>query len=276
MEVRDASNAKDVKYYTTDRLREEFHIANLFTKDNIRMVYSHTDRIIVIGMMPVFATLRLEAGKELAADYFLQRRELGCINIGGKGIITIDGTEYEMNPRDGIYVGMGNKEITFRSADPEAPAKFYMTSCPAHTSYPIVKIDITKARKVPCGSTEDCNKRVINQYIHPEVMKSCQLAMGLTELEVGSNWNTMPCHTHDRRMEVYLYLDMDKNDAVFHMMGEPKETRHIIMHNEEAVISPSWSIHSGVGPRNYSFIWAMCGENQEFTDMDHIETRELR
>ena len=276
MEVRDAANAKDVKYYTTDRLREEFHIANLFTKDNIRMVYSHIDRIIVIGMMPVFAELKLEAGKELAADYFLQRRELGCINIGGKGIITIDGTEYEMNPRDGIYVGMGNKVLTFKSVDPENPAKFYMTSCPAHTQYPIVKIDITKARKVPCGSVEDCNKRVINQYIHPEVMKSCQLAMGLTQLEVGSNWNTMPCHTHDRRMEVYLYLDMDRNDAVFHMMGEPKETRHIIMHNEEAVISPSWSIHSGVGTRNYSFIWAMCGENQEFTDMDHIETKELK
>ncbi len=276
MEVRDAANAKDVKYYTTDRLREEFHIANLFTKDNIRMVYSHIDRIIVIGMMPVFAHLKLEAGKELAADYFLERRELGCINIGGKGIITIDGVEYEMNPRDGIYVGMGNKELTFRSVDPECPAKFYMTSCPAHTQYPIVKIDITKARKVPCGSVEDCNKRVINQYIHPEVMKSCQLAMGLTQLEVGSNWNTMPCHTHDRRMEVYLYLDMDRNDAVFHMMGEPKETRHIIMHNEEAVISPSWSIHSGVGTKNYSFIWAMCGENQEFTDMDHIETSELR
>ena len=276
MEVRDAANAKDVKYYTTDRLREEFHIANLFTKDNIRMVYSHIDRIIVIGMMPVFAELKLEAGKELAADYFLERRELGCINIGGKGIITIDGVQYEMNPRDGIYVGMGNKVITFKSVDPECPAKFYMTSCPAHTQYPIVKIDITKARKVPCGSVEDCNKRVINQYIHPEVMKSCQLAMGLTQLEVGSNWNTMPCHTHDRRMEVYLYLDMDRNDAVFHMMGEPKETRHIIMHNEEAVISPSWSIHSGVGTRNYSFIWAMCGENQEFTDMDHIETKELR
>ena len=276
MEVRDAANAKDVKYYTTDRLREEFHIANLFTKDNIRMVYSHIDRIIVIGMMPVKAVLRLQAGKELAADYFLQRRELGCINIGGKGVITIDGVEYEMNPRDGIYVGMGNKELSFRSVDENDPAKFYMTSCPAHTAYPTVKIDITKARKVPCGSVEDCNKRVINQYIHPEVMKSCQLAMGLTQLEVGSNWNTMPCHTHDRRMEVYLYLDMDRNDAVFHMMGEPKETRHIIMHNEEAVISPSWSIHSGVGTRNYSFIWAMCGENQEFTDMDHIETKELR
>ena len=276
MEVRDASNAKDVKYYTTDRLREEFHIGNLFTKDNIRMVYSHTDRIIVIGMMPIKLELTLEAGKELAADYFLERRELGCINIGGKGVITVDGEVYEMNARDGIYIGKGHKDLKFRSVDESNPAKFYITSCPAHTEYPTVKIDITKARKVPCGSVEDCNKRVINQYIHPEVMKSCQLAMGLTELEVGSNWNTMPCHTHDRRMEVYLYLDMGANDAVFHMMGEPKETRHIVMHNEEAVISPSWSIHSGVGTKNYSFIWAMCGENQEFTDMDHIETKELR
>ena len=276
MEVRDASNAKDVRYYTTDRLREEFHIANLFTKDNIRMVYSHTDRIIVIGMMPIKLELKLEAGKELAAEYFLQRRELGCINIGGPGVITVDGTVYEMNPRDGIYIGKGNKDLRFKSLDETNPAKFYITSCPAHTTYPTVKIDITKARKVPCGSVEDCNKRVINQYIHPEVMQSCQLAMGLTQLEVGSNWNTMPSHTHDRRMEVYLYLDMGANDAVFHMMGEPKETRHIVMHNEEAVISPSWSIHSGVGTKNYSFIWAMCGENQEFTDMDHIETKELR
>ncbi len=276
MEVRDAANAKDVKFYTTDRLREEFHIPALFPRDEVKMVYSHIDRIIVIGMTPVHKTLTLEAGKELAADYFLQRRELGCINIGGAGVITVDGTEYHMNPRDGIYVGRGNKELTFRSIDPENPAKFYCTSCPAHTEYPIVKIDITKARKVPCGSVEDCNKRVINQYIHPEVMQSCQLAMGLTQLDVGSNWNTMPSHTHDRRMEVYLYLDMGENDAVFHMMGEPKETRHIVMHNEEAVISPSWSIHSGVGTKNYSFIWAMCGENQEFTDMDHIQTKELR
>ena len=275
MEVRQAANAKDVKHYTTERLREEFHIANLFTKDNVRMVYSHIDRIITAGIMPVRQVLKLEAGKELAADYFLQRREMGCINVGGKGIITVDGTEYEMNPRDGIYIGMGNKEITFKSCDENAPAKFYVSSCPAHTSYPIVKIDITKAKKVPCGSVEECNKRVINQYIHPEVIKSCQLAMGLTQLEVGSNWNTMPCHTHDRRMEVYMYLDMGENDVVFHMMGEPTETRHIIMHNEEAVISPSWSIHSGVGTKNYSFIWAMCGENQEFTDMDHIQTKDL-
>ncbi len=276
MEIRCASNPKDVKHYTTERLREEFHISKLFTKDNIRMVYSHIDRIITAGLMPVFQELSLVGGKELASDYFLERREMGCINIGGKGIITVDGVDYEMNPRDGIYIGMGNKEIKFKCVDTENPPKFYVSSCPAHATYPTVKIDITKAKKVPCGSVEDCNKRVINQYIHPEVMKSCQLAMGLTELEPGSNWNTMPSHTHDRRMEVYLYLDMGEDDAVFHMMGEPTETRHIIMHNEEAVISPSWSIHSGVGTKAYSFIWAMCGENQEFTDMDHIETRDLR
>lgn len=276
VEIRNASNAKDVKHYTTERLREEFHIGSLFTKDNTRMVYSHIDRIITAGIMPVHQVMKLEAGKELAADYFLERREMGCINIGGKGIITVDGTEYVMEPRDGIYIGRGNKEITFKSVDIECPAKFYISSCPAHKEYPTVKIDISKAKKVPCGCMEDANKRVINQYIHPEVMQSCQLAMGLTQLEPGSVWNTMPSHTHDRRMEVYLYLDMDEDQAVFHMMGEPNETRHIIMHNEEAVISPSWSIHSGVGTKNYSFIWAMCGENQEFTDMDHIATRDLR
>ena len=275
MEIRNAANPKDVKNYDTDRLREEFHISKLFTQDNIRMVYSHIDRIITAGLMPVYQELRLEGGKELASDYFLERREMGCINVGGKGIVTIDGTEYEMNPRDGIYIGMGNKEISFKSASVEEPAKFYVSSCPAHASYPIVKIDITKAKKVPCGSVEECNKRVINQYIHPEVIKSCQLAMGLTQLEVGSNWNTMPSHTHDRRMEVYMYLDMDENDAVFHMMGEPNETRHIVMRNEEAVISPSWSIHSGCGSRAYTFIWGMVGENQDFDDMDPVKNQEL-
>ncbi len=276
MEIRCAANPKDVKHYTTDRLREEFHISKLFTPDNIKMVYSHIDRIITAGFMPVEKELQLVGGKELASDYFLERREMGCINIGGKGIITVDGVDYEMNPRDGMYIGMGNKEVVFKCTDKANPPKFYVSSCPAHKSYPIVKIDITKAKKVPCGSVEDCNKRVINQYIHPEVMKSCQLAMGLTQLDPGSNWNTMPSHTHDRRMEVYMYLDMGENDAVFHMMGEPNETRHIIMHNEEAVISPSWSIHSGVGTKAYSFIWAMCGENQEFDDMDHIATKDLR
>ena len=276
MNIRTACSPRDVKHYTTERLREEFLIQDVFVADKMQMVYSHIDRIITAGAMPVDKEIKLEAGKELAADYFLQRREMGCINIGGKGIITVDGKEYLLNPRDGIYIGMGNKDITFKSVDAQNPAKFYISSCPAHKTYPTVHIDITKAKKVPCGSVAECNKRVINQYIHPEVMQSCQLAMGLTQLEEGSNWNTMPCHTHDRRMEVYLYLDMGENDVVFHMMGEPQETRHIIMHNEEAVISPSWSIHSGVGTRNYSFIWAMCGENQEFTDMDFVETKDLR
>ncbi len=275
MEVRNASNPRDMKHYTTERLREEFHISKLFTKDNIRMVYSHIDRIITAGAMPVYQELKLVGGKELAADYFLERREMGCINIGGKGIITVDGTEYEMNPRDGIYIGRGNREISFKCVDENDPPKFYISSCPAHKEYPTVKIDITKAKKVPCGSPEECNHRVINQYIHPEVMQSCQLAMGLTNLSSGSNWNTMPCHTHDRRMEVYLYLDMQEDDIVFHMMGEPNETRHIVMRNEEAVISPSWSIHAGVGTRAYSFIWAMCGENQEFTDMDHVGMKDI-
>ena len=275
MDLRCASNPKDVKHYTTERLREEFHISGLFTPDNSKMVYSHIDRIITAGFMPVKQELVLEAGKELAADYFLQRREMGCINIGGKGIITVDGTEYEMNPRDGIYIGMGNKDISFKCVDIENPPKFYVSSCPAHTSYPVVKIDITKAKKVPCGSKEDCNKRVINQYIHPEVMQSCQLAMGLTMLDVGSNWNTMPCHTHDRRMEVYLYFDIPEDAFVMHYMGEPQETRHIVMRNEEAVISPSWSIHSGSGSQAYTFIWGMVGENQDFDDMDGIANQDI-
>ncbi|MGN1059487.1 MAG: 5-dehydro-4-deoxy-D-glucuronate isomerase [Clostridia bacterium] len=276
MEIRNATNPKDFKHYTTETLRDEFLITGLFTPDNVKMVYSHIDRIITGGAMPVSKKLTLEAGKELAATYFLERREMGVINVGGEGTITVDGTVYDMLPRDGLYIGMGNKEIVMESKDTKNPAKFYISSCPAHKSYPNVKIDIAKAKKVPCGSAADANKRVINQYIHPEVLDTCQLSMGLTNLEEGSVWNTMPCHTHDRRMEVYLYLDLGENDAVFHMMGEPNETRHIIMHNEEAVISPSWSIHSGVGTKNYSFIWAMCGENQEFTDMDHVETKDLR
>ncbi len=276
MEIRNAVNPVDFKSYTTDRLREEFLIPVLFIEDEIKLVYSHIDRIITGGAMPIVRPLKLDTGAELKAAYFLERREMGVINVGGKGSVTVDGKEYTMNPRDGMYIGRGNKEIVFASADPADPAKFYLSSCPAHREYPTVHIDITKAKKVPCGDAENCNKRVINQYIHPEVMQSCQLTMGLTQLESGSNWNTMPCHTHDRRMEVYMYLDMGPQDVVFHMMGEPTETRHIVMRNEQAVISPSWSIHSGVGTKNYSFIWAMCGENQEFTDMDAVKMEDLR
>ncbi|MFY9311640.1 MAG: 5-dehydro-4-deoxy-D-glucuronate isomerase [Tepidanaerobacter sp.] len=275
MEVRYAVSNKDVRTYDTKRLREEFHIDGLFKKDEIKLVYSHYDRIIAGSVCPAEKELKLEAGKEIGADYFLERRELGIINIGEKGIVTLDGKDYELGPRDGLYVGMGTKDIVFKSVDSQKPAKFYINSAPAHMSYPTVKIDINKANPVEMGTKEQLNERTLYQYIHPDVCQSCQLLMGMTVLKEGSVWNTFPCHTHDRRMEVYLYFDMPEDAMVFHMMGEPQETRHIIMRNEEAVISPSWSIHMGVGTRRYTFIWGMVGENQTFTDMDHIDVRDL-
>ncbi len=276
MDIRHASNPCDAKHYTTERLREEFLIETLFVADEITMTYSHIDRIIAGGMMPVNKGLSPKADKELGVDYFLERRELGVINIGGPGRITLDGTVYEMNPRDAIYVGMGTRELLFESTDAANPAKFYFNSCPAHKTYDTVKIDIAKAQKRKLGTPETANVRTINQIIHPDVCKTCQLTMGMTALEPGSVWNTMPSHTHGRRMEVYLYFDLPDDAVVFHMMGEPDETRHIVMHNEQAVISPSWSIHSGVGTSNYTFIWGMCGENQTFDDMDDIAMYDLK
>ncbi len=277
MEIRDAINKKDFKRYTTERIREECLVENLFTDDNIKMVYSHIDRIITAGACPVSKALKLEAAKEvIGADFFLERRELGVINVGGPGKITVDGAEYAMAPRDGIYVGMGSKDIVFTSDSPENPAHFYINSAPAHQTYPIAKIDISKANPVPNGTTEQANKRTIYQYLHPAVMKTCQLTMGLTVLEPGSVWNTMPTHTHERRMEVYFYFDIPKDAVVFHMMGEPTETRHVVIRNEQAVISPSWSIHSGVGTQSYTFIWGMVGENQTFTDMDAVSFDTLK
>lgn len=287
MEVRTAASPKDVKHYTTERLREEFLIQNLFKADEIKLVYSHIDRIITGAVVPVKQTLELKAGDELRAEYFLQRRELGLINIGGDGVITVDGKTYEVCAREGMYIGRGSKNITFASKDASNPAKFYMNSAPAHTTYPTVHIKpegeaqpgvviIKDENKVETGCMEDCNHRIINKYIVTGQVDSCQLAMGMTRLLPGSVWNTMPAHTHDRRMEVYLYLDMDDDAFVMHYMGEPQETRHIVMHNEEAVISPSWSIHSGCGSRAYTFIWGMCGENQDYADMDHIANRDLK
>ena len=287
MEVRTAASPKDVKHYTTERLREEFLIQNLFQADEIKLVYSHIDRIITGAAVPVKQTLELKAGDELRAEYFLQRRELGLINIGGDGVITVDGKTYEVCAREGMYIGRGSKNITFASKDASNPAKFYMNSAPAHTTYPTVHIKpegeaqpgvviIKDENKVETGCMEDCNHRIINKYIVTGQVDSCQLAMGMTRLLPGSVWNTMPAHTHDRRMEVYLYLDMDDDAFVMHYMGEPQETRHIVMHNEEAVISPSWSIHSGCGSRAYTLIWGMCGENQDYADMDHIANRDLK
>ncbi len=276
LHVRYPSHPEDAKHYTTERLRRDFLIETVFQPDEAVFTYSHFDRIIAGGVMPVHQAVELTGSKELASDTFLERREMGCINVGGAGRITVDGTAYDLGPLDGLYVGMGAREIRLESADPAAPAKFYINTCPAHKTYPNVKVDIAKAAKRPLGATETCNKRVINQYFHPDVMNSCQLCMGLTALEPGSNWNSMPCHTHERRMEVYFYFDLKGDNVVFHMMGEPQETRHLILHNEQAVISPSWSIHTGVGTSNYTFIWGMCGENQAFDDMDNIDPMDLK
>lgn len=276
LNVRYPSHPEDAKHYTTERLRKDYLIETVFVPDEAVFTYSHFDRIIAGGVMPVNQAVELTGSKELASDTFLQRREMGCINVGGRGTITVDGTVYDLQPLDGLYVGMGAKELKLESADPKNPAKFYINTCPAHKTYPNVKVDIEKAAKRPLGSTETCNKRVINQYFHPDVMQSCQLCMGMTVLAPGSNWNSMPCHTHERRMEVYFYFDLKDNNVVFHMMGEPQETRHLVMHNEQAVISPSWSIHTGVGTSNYTFIWGMCGENQEFDDMDNLNPLDLK
>lgn len=276
MRTRYANNPRDSKRYDTEELRENYLVEDIFKDDQIELVYSHVDRIIFGGIKPVYKELKLEAGKEMGVDYFLERRELGIINIGGKAVVTIDGTEYELKEKDGLYVGKGNKEVSFKSVNPEEPAKLYVNSVPAHKEYETVKIDIEKANPVRLGDNKTLNKRTIYQYVHPNVCESCQLLMGLTMLEPGNAWNTMPCHTHERRMEVYFYFDMDEDTRVFHLMGEPTETRHLVVKNEECVISPSWSIHSGVGTSNYTFIWGMCGENKTFDDMDHISMDILR
>lgn len=286
MELRTAVSPKDVKYYTTQRLREEFLIQNLFVPGEIKLVYSHIDRIITGAATPAGEELRLTAGEELRAEYFCQRRELGVINIGGKGTITVDGKKYTVDYKDGMYIGMGSKEITFASEDAANPAKFYLNSAPAHRTCPTVLIKpegqpeegvviVADCNKVELGSLEQSNHRTICKYILPGQVESCQLEMGMTSLRPGSVWNTMPCHTHDRRMEVYLYFDIPEDAFVVHYMGEPQETRHIIMRNEEAVISPSWSIHAGSGTQAYTFIWGMVGENQDFDDMDAVAMKDF-
>lgn len=286
MELRTAVSPKDVKFYTTQRLREEFLIQELFMPDEIKLVYSHVDRIITGAATPASKTLVLTAGDELRAEYFLQRREMGVINVGGAGVITIDGKQYELAYKDGMYIGMGARDISFSSKDGSDPAKFYINSAPAHKAYPTILIKpegepgegiviVKDENKVELGSLEESNHRVICKYILPGQVESCQLVMGMTKLAPGSVWNTMPCHTHDRRMEVYLYFEMPEDAFVMHYMGEPDETRHIIMRNEEAVISPSWSIHAGSGSQAYTFIWGMVGENQAFDDMDGVAMKDL-
>ena len=276
MELRTASSPRDVKTYDTARLREEFLIQDLFRPDEVKMVYSHIDRIITGAAMPVHKALTLAAGEELRAEYFLQRREMGIINIGGEGKVTVDGTVYTLRHRDGIYVGRGCKDVVLESVDGAKPAKFYFNSTPAHKAYPTVYIRPEDCVNVELGSLEQSNHRNICKYILPGQVESCQLVMGMTTLRPGSVWNTMPCHTHDRRMEVYLYFDLPEDAFVMHYMGEPTETRHIVVRNEEAVISPSWSIHSGSGTQAYTFIWGMAGENQDFDDMDGCAMTDLK
>ena len=280
MDIRYSANQRDFKRYTTEEIRGEFLIENLYKKDEVVAVYSHVDRMVTLGCMPVEEVVSISKGIDVWAnfgtDYFLERREIGIFNISGAGKIKADGEVFEIGYKDCLYITKGTKEVTFESNSPAAPAKFYMVSAPAHTSYKTTFIPIEKAAKKPLGSMETSNKRVINQFIHPDVLKTCQLSMGMTVLEPGSVWNTMPAHTHERRMEVYMYFEVPENQVVFHMMGEGTETRHIFMQNEQAVISPSWSIHSGAGTSNYTFIWAMGGENQAFDDMDNIPTTDLR
>ena len=280
MDIRYSAHPRDVKRYTTQELREEFLIENLYQPDQVAAVYSHVDRMVTLGCMPVKESVPIDKGIDVWANfgtrYFLERREIGMFNIGGEGAVTVDGTVYELGYKDCLYITMGAKEVLFASKDGNKPAKFYMVSAPAHCGYETRLLKIADAAKKPLGDAATSNKRVINQFIHPDVLKTCQLSMGMTVLEEGSVWNTMPAHTHERRMEVYMYFEVPEDQVIFHMMGQGQETRHIVMRNEQAVISPSWSIHAGAGTASYTFIWAMGGENQAFDDMDVIPTTQLR
>lgn len=280
MDTRYSCNPRDFKRYTTEETRREFLIENLYRPDQMTAVYTHVDRMVILGCMPVHETVPIDKGIDVwssfGTGYFLERREIGIFNIGGDAAVQVDGRMYELGYKDCLYIGRGARDVLFSSAKSDLPAKFYMASAPAHHSFETKLIRITDAAKKPMGETRTGNKRIVNQFIHPAVLETCQLCMGMTILEPGSVWNTMPAHTHERRMEVYMYFEVPEDAAVFHFMGEPHETRHILMKNEDAAISPSWSIHAGAGTSGYSFIWAMAGENVEFEDMDAICVPELK
>lgn len=280
MDIRYSANQRDFKRYTTEEIRSEFLIDGLYQADEIKAVYSHVDRMVTMGCMPVHEAVPIDKGIDVwhtfGTNYLLERREIGIFNIGGDGSVEADGETFQMGYEDCLYITRGTKSVIFRSNSADKPAKFFMVSAPAHKACKTTFIPMAKANHKPLGDTKTSNKRVINQFIHPDVLETCQLSMGLTQLDEGSVWNTMPAHTHERRMEVYTYFAIPEGNVVFHMMGEGTETRHIVMQNEQAVISPSWSIHSGCGTSNYTFIWAMGGENQAFDDMDVIPTENLR
>ncbi|NLJ89435.1 MAG: 5-dehydro-4-deoxy-D-glucuronate isomerase [Clostridiales bacterium] len=275
-ETRYPHSPEDIRHYSTEQLRKEFLVTDIFVPGEVKLTYTHYDRQIFGGVTPTTETLSIQLSKELGVSYFLERRELGVINIGGPGTIVIDGKEDTMKKQDGYYIGKETKEVLFKSDDPNNPAKFYVVSTPAHKKYPNVKISIDEITPKVTGESKTLNHRSIYQYIHPNVCESCQLQMGYTILSEGSSWNTMPTHTHERRMETYLYFDMEDDTIVFHLMGKPDETKHLVIANEQAAISPSWSIHSGFATANYSFIWAMCGENITYEDMDHVDMRDIR
>ncbi|MEM9897028.1 MAG: 5-dehydro-4-deoxy-D-glucuronate isomerase [Bacteroidota bacterium] len=267
--IRYANGKEFVKTFDTTQLRDHFLIERLFTPDNIEYRLSMHDRMLVMGVSPKTKPLTLPALEELTkAQYLLERRELGIVNIGGSGTVLVDGDQFKLENRECLYVGRGAKEVVFSSNDSSQPAEFYLNCLPAHATYPTKKAKLEDANKVALGSKENCNERVIYQYIHEDGIDSCQLVMGFTLLKPGSIWNTFPPHTHDRRMEVYCYFDLPEDQIVMHFMGDPEESRHIVVRNKEAVISPEWSIHSGAGTSAYAFVWGMGGENKAFTDMD--------
>jgi 4-deoxy-L-threo-5-hexosulose-uronate ketol-isomerase len=275
-QVRQASSNVDAKHYDTARLRSEYLVENVMVPDEINMVYSMFDRIIAGGAVPVKEELVLSAPDILRAEFFTERRELGIINVGGTGIVKVGNDEYTIPFKEALYVGRGKRDVTFRSVDPANPAKFYFNSATAHRETGVKQVSKKDAVVMHLGSLEESNERTINRLLVKEVVPCCQLQMGMTELAPGSTWNTMPAHTHDRRMEVYFYFDVPEGAAVCHFMGEPQETRHIWMHNEQAVISPQWSIHAASATRNYTFIWGMCGENDDYGDMDVCKTSDLK
>ncbi len=276
VDKRYASSPQDVKSYDTKRLRDTFLIENLMEEDKLNLVYTHYDRYIVGGAVPTSSSLTLKTIEEIKANFFLERRELGIINVGASGVVSVDGEEYALKYKEALYIGRGAQNVVFSSDNSTAPAKFYLNSTPAHKTYPTKKISQEQAEVVELGSVETANARTIRKLIVNSIVETCQVQMGMTELKTGSVWNTMPAHVHDRRMEVYFYFEVPEDQAVSHFMGEPEETRHIWMANNQAVISPPWSIHSGSGTSNYIFIWGMAGENLDYGDMDHCKINELR
>ena len=276
MHIRYATGKNEFTKMATSELRDAFLLDALFQEGSMQLAYWETDRTVIGAAVPAQAPLKLETSPELASAFFCERRELGVINLGAPGTVSVDGTSHALASLDALYVGRGSRDISFASENPEKPARFYLISYPAHAVHPTVRVKHDEARKISLGTQETANQRTLFQYIHEEGAKSCQLVMGFTRMESGSVWNTLPPHTHLRRSEVYLYFDLPENAAAFHFMGPPQETRHLLVHTEQAVLSPSWSIHSGCGTQAYSFVWAMGGENQRFADMDGVAIRDLR